>query len=168
LPANRRSFHATQHAWSIRGDGRDGDAGVRHRRSRFGATHYTHTHYAHPRYHHHYGEGRQIIVHSQAPVLVQPVSYAWGPVGAVGSVVGGTGQAVQSVFIGAGGIVGGVVGGVFGGVSALFGGPGYNYTPVNGYGGPFAAPFNAAGGVAAAPFQVVSGAFGGTPPAAAY
>jgi hypothetical protein len=125
--------------------------------------HYAHTHYAHAHYRHHYGEGRQIIVHSTAPVQVQPVSYAWGPVGAVGSVVGGTGQAVQSVFIGAGGIVGGVVGGVFGGVSALFGGPGYTYTAVNGYGGPFAAPFNAAGSVAATPFQVVSGAFGGTP-----
>ena len=61
--------------------------------------------------------------------------------------------------------MGGVVGGVFGGVSALFGGPGYTYTPVNGYGGPFAAPFNAAGSVAAAPFQVVGGAFEGTPPA---
>jgi hypothetical protein len=123
---------------------------------------YTHYARAHYRHHAHYGEGRQIIVHSQAPVVAQPVSYAWGPVGAVGSVVGGTGQAVQSVFVGAGGIVGGVVGGVFGGVSALFGGPGYSYTPVNGYGGPFAAPFNAAGGVAAAPFQVVGGAFGGT------
>ena len=41
--------------------------------------------------------------------------------------------------------MGGVVGGVVGGVSALFGGPGYTYTPANGYGGPFAAPFNAAG-----------------------
>jgi hypothetical protein len=82
-------------------------------------------------------------------------------VGAVGSVVGGTGQAVQSVFIGAGGIVGGVVGGIAGGVSALFGGPGYLYAPATGYGGPFAAPFNAAGSVAAAPFQVVGGAMGG-------
>src|ERR1700722_10488546 len=99
-----------------------------------------HTHYHHyHHYHHyaHYGEGRQIIVHSTAPVQVQPVSYASGPVGAVGSVVGGTGQAVQSVFIGAGGIVGGVVGGVAGGVSALFGGPGYTYAPATGYGGPF-------------------------------
>ncbi len=136
--------------------------------------HYAHTHYAHTHYHHyhhyaHYREGRQIIVHSQAPVVVQPVSYAWGPVGAVGSVVGGTGQAVQSVFVGAGGIVGGVVGGVAGGVSALFGGPGYTYTPATGYGGPFAAPFNAAGSVAGAPFQVVSGAFGGQPaPAYSY
>ena len=109
---------------------------------------YAHTHYAHAHYHHyhhyaHYGEGRQIIVHSQQPVQVQ--TYAWGPVGAVGSVVGGTGQAVGAVFYGAGGIVGGVVGGVFGGVSALFGGPGYSYAPANGYGGPFAAPFNAAG-----------------------
>ena len=61
---------------------------------------------------------------------------------------------------GARGIVGGIVGGVVGGVSALFGGPGYSYTPATGYGGPFAAPFNAAGGVAEAPFQVVGGAFG--------
>ena len=93
---------------------------------------YAHTHYAHTHYHHyhhyaHYGEGGQIIVHSQQPVQVQ--TYAWGPVGAVGSVVGGTGQAVGAVFYGAGGIVGGVVGGVFGGVSALFGGPGYSYAP---------------------------------------
>ena len=58
------------------------------------------------------------------------------------SVVAGTGQAVGAVFYGAGGVVGGVVGGVLGGVSALFGGPGYTYTPVNGYGGPFAAPFD--------------------------
>ena len=87
-------------------------------------------------------------------------TYATGPVGAVGSVVGGTGHAVESVFTGAGGIVGGVLGGVFGGVSALFGGPGYAY-----YHAPFAAPFNAAGTVADAPFQVVSGAFGGPAPA---
>ena len=125
-------------------------------------------HYAHTqaRYHHyaHHGESRQIVVHAQtAPSPVYP----WGPVGAVGSVVGGTGQAVGAVFYGAGGIVGGIVGGVVGGVSALFGGPGYSYAPAIGYGGPFAAPFNAAGGVAAAPFQVVSGAFGGTPPASA-
>ena len=125
----------------------------------------THTHYAHTHYHHyhhyaHYGEGRQIIVHSTAPVQVQPVSYASGPVGAVGSVVGGTGQAVQSVFIGAGGIVGGVVGGVLGGVSALFGGPG-GYA----YGAPFAAPFSAAGTVAGAPFEVVGGSMGAPPPA---
>ena len=73
------------------------------------------------------------------------MSYAWGPVGAVGSVVGGTGQAVGAVFYGAGGIVGGVVGGVFGGVSALFGGPGYSYAAANGYGGPFAAPFKRPG-----------------------
>ena len=128
--------------------------------------HYAHTHYHHYHHYAHYGEGRQIIIHSQAPVQVQPVSYAWGPVGAVGSVVGGTGQAVQAAFTGAGGIVGGVVGGVFGGVSALFGGPGYTYAPASGYGGPFAAPFNAAGGVAGAPFRVVGGAFEGTPPAA--
>ena len=108
---------------------------------------------------------RQIVVHAQ-PVPRSPV-YVWGPVGAVGSVVGGTGQAVGAVFYGAGGIVGGIVGGVVGGVSALFGGPGYSYTPATGYGGPFAAPFNAAGGVAEAPFQVVGGAFGGTPPASA-
>ena len=58
----------------------------------------------------------------------------WRPVGAVGSVVGGTGQAVQSVFYGAGGIVGGIVGGVAGGVSALFGGPGYTYAAPAGRG----------------------------------
>ena len=128
---------------------------------------YAHSRYAHARYHGHYGESRQIVVHPQM-VQVRNPSYAWGPVGAVGSVVGGTGQAVQAVFTGAGGIVGGVVGGVLGGVSALFGGPGYVYTPAPGYGGPFAAPFNAAGTVAVAPFQVVSGAMGGTSPAAAY
>ena len=61
--------------------------------------------------------------------------YAWGPVAAVGNVVGGTGQAVQGVFTGAGAIVGGVLGGVFGGVSALFG-----YPPSYTYGAPFAAP----------------------------
>jgi hypothetical protein len=125
--------------------------------------HYART-YHHSHHYAHYGEGRQIIVHSQAPVVAPAPTYAFGPVGAVGSVVGGTGQAVGAVFTGAGGIVGGVVGGVLGGVSALFGGPGYAYTPVNGYGGPFAAPFNAAGTVAASPFQVVSGAFEGTSP----
>lgn len=127
---------------------------------RYGQKHYTHTHYAHA-HHRHYArhdEGRQIVVHAQEPAR------SWGPVGAAGSVVAGTGQAVQSVFVGAGGIVGGVLGGVFGGVSALFGGPGYTYAPPNGYGGPFAAPFNAAGTVAAAPFQVVSGAFEGNSP----
>src|SRR3984957_17011435 len=77
--------------------------------------HYTHTHYVHTHYHHyhhyhhyaHYGEGRQIIVHSQAPVVAPAPAptYAFGPVGAVGSVVGGTGQAVGAVFTGAGGIV---------------------------------------------------------------
>jgi hypothetical protein len=123
-------------------------------------THYAHKHYAHGHYHHRYSEGRQIVIHSQAPAP----TYAFGPVGAVGSVVGGTGQAVESVFYGAGGIVGGVVGGVFGGVSALFGGPGYTYTPATGYGGPFAAPFNAGGQVAGAPFRVVGGAFEGTQP----
>jgi hypothetical protein len=134
----------------------------------FAQKHYAHTHYAHAHYRHyaHYGESRQIVVHPQ-PVQAQPVAYAWGPVGAVGSVVGGSGQAVQAVFYGAGGIVGGVLGGVVGGVSALFGGPGFTYAPASGYGGPFAAPFNAAGVVAAAPFQVVSGASGGTPPAGA-
>ena len=72
------------------------------------------------------------------PVQVQNSGYVWGPAGAVGSVVGGTGQAVQAVFYGAGGVVGEVLGGVFGGVSALFGGPGYSYAPANSYGGPFA------------------------------
>ena len=121
--------------------------------------------HAHYRHHAHYGESRQIVVHAPQPAP----TYAWGPVGAVGSVVGGTGQAVQAVFYGAGGIVGGVVGGVLGGVSALFGGPGYVYAPATGYGGPFSAPFNAAGQVAGAPFQVVSGAFGGTgTPGSAY
>jgi hypothetical protein len=124
---------------------------------------YAHKHYPH-HYHHHYSEGRQIIVHSTAPAPAP--TYAFGPVGAVGSVVGGTGQAVESVFYGAGGIVGGVLGGVFGGISALFGGPGYTYTPVTGYGGPFAAPFNAGGQVAGAPFRVVGGAFEGTHPIA--
>ena len=116
-------------------------------------TYYSHAHYHyHHHYHHysHYSEGRQIVVHSQAPVMVAP-TYGFGPVGAVGSVVNGTGQAVSAVFYGAGGIVGGVVGGVLGGVSALFGGPGYTYTAASGYGGPFAAPFNAAGGVAGRP-----------------
>ena len=47
---------------------------------------YAHTHYHHYHHYAHYGEGRQIIVHSQQPVQVQ--TYAWGPVGAVGSVVG--------------------------------------------------------------------------------
>ena len=130
--------------------------------------HYAHTHYAHAHYRHyaHYGESGQIVVHPQ-PAPAPNASYVWRPVGAVGSVVGGTGQAVQSVFYGAGGIVGGIVGGVAGGVSALFGGPGYTYAAPAGYGGPFAAPFNAAGAVAGAPFQVVSGAFGGPPAASA-
>ena len=90
----------------------------------YGQRHYTHTHYAHAHYHHYarYHEGRQIVVH---PVLAPTPTYVTGPVGAVGSVVAGTGHAVESVFTGAGGIVGGVVGGVAGGVSALFGGPGY-------------------------------------------
>jgi hypothetical protein len=121
--------------------------------------HYGHAHYRH---YAHRDESRQIVVHAQ-PAPAQ--TFVFGPVGAVGSVVNGTGQAVQAVFYGAGGIVGGVVGGVLGGVSALFGGPGYSYTQVNGYGGPFAAPFNAASQVAGAPFQVVGGAFSGTPAA---
>ena len=114
--------------------------------------HYAHTHYAHDHYRHsiRYGASRQVIVHAQ-PAPAPAPGYAFGPVGAVGSVVNGTGQAVGAVFYGAGGIVGGVVGGVLGGVSALFGGPGYTYTAANGYGGPFAAPFNAAGGVAGRP-----------------
>jgi hypothetical protein len=124
--------------------------------------HYAHKHYAHARYHHyaHYHEGRQIVVHAQEPVLVQSPAYGFGPVVAVGNVVGGTGQAVEGVFTGAGAIVGGVLGGVFGGVSALFG-----YPPSYAYGAPFAAPFNATGAVAAVPFQAVSGAFGAPPPA---
>jgi hypothetical protein len=134
---------------------------------------YAHKHYVHAHYHHyvHHVVGRQIIVHAQQPVPVQPRVYAWGPVAAVGNVVVGTGQAVQGVFIGAGAIVGGVLGGVFGGTAALFGypynpTPSYAYsTPSYAYGAPFAAPFNAAGAVAASPFQAVGGAFGGTPPA---
>ena len=140
-------------------------------------THYAHTHYAHARYRHYarYGEGRQIIVHPQPPVQAH---YGFGPAVVVGDVVGGTGQAVQAVFNGAGAIVGGILGGVFGGASAIFGyphyaaatpayaygygGPSYNYAA---YGAPFAAPFNAAGAIAAAPFQLVSGALEGTPPA---
>ncbi len=124
--------------------------------------HYAHTHYAHARYHHyaHYHEGRQIVVHAQEPVLVSSPGYTWGPVAAVGTVVGGTGQAVEGVFTGAGAVVGSFLGGVFGGVSALFGSP-----PSYAYGAPFAAPFNAAGTVAGAPFQVVGGAFGAPPPA---
>ncbi len=124
--------------------------------------HYAHTHYAHAHYRHyaHYHEGRQIVVHAQEPVVVQSPSYAWGPVAAVGTVVGGTGQAVEGVFTGAGSIVGSFVGGVLGGTAALFGSP-----PTYAYGAPFAAPFNAAGAVAASPFQVVGGALGGPPPA---
>jgi hypothetical protein len=116
--------------------------------------HYPHSHYAHAHYRHYagYGEGHQIVVHA---VPAPAPTYVTGPVGAVGSVVAGTGHAVESVFTGAGGIVGGVVGGVAGGVSALFGGPGYAY-----YGNSFAAPFNAAGTVAGTPFQVVNGAMG--------
>jgi hypothetical protein len=125
---------------------------------------YAHKHYAHGRYRHyaHHHEGRQIVVHAQEPAPVQSQGYAWGPVTAVGNVVGGTGQAVQGVFTGAGAIVGGVLGGVLGGVSALFG-----YPPSYAYGAPFAAPFNATGAVAAMPFQSVSGALGAPPPAQA-
>ena len=135
---------------------------------------YAHKHYVHARYRHyvHHVEGHQIIVHAQQPVPVQAQGYAWGPVAAVGTVVVGTGQAVQGVFTGAGAVVGGVLGGVFGGTAALFGypynpAPSYAYggTPSYAYGAPFAAPFNAAGAVAASPFQAVGGAFGGTPPA---
>ena len=127
--------------------------------------HYAHTHYAHARYRHHahYAEGRHIVVHAQEPVVVQSQVYAWGPVAAVGNVVGGTGLAVQGVFTGAGAVVSAFVGGVFGGTAALFG-----YPPSYTYGAPFAAPFDAAGTVAAAPFQVVSTAFGAPPPRAGY
>jgi hypothetical protein len=123
---------------------------------------YAHNHYAHARYRHyvHHHEGRQIVVHAQEPVVVQSPAYAWGPVAAVGTVVGGTGQAVEGLFTGAGAVVGSFVGGVLGGTAALFGSP-----PTYAYGAPFAAPFNAAGTVAGAPFQVVGGAFG-APPAA--
>ena len=124
---------------------------------------YGHKHYAHARYRHYapHHEGRQIIVHAQEPVVVQtPVYTTWGPVAAVGTVVGGTGQAVAGLFTGAGAVVGSFVGGVLGGTAALFGSP-----PTYAYGAPFAAPFNAAGAVAGAPFQWVGGAFG-APPAA--
>ena len=119
--------------------------------------HYAHTHYAHSHYRHyaHHRESRQIIVHAQEPVVVQSTAYTWGPVAAVGTLVGGTGQAVEGVFTGAGAVVGSFLGGVFGGAAALFGSP-----PSYAYGAPFAAPFNAAGAVAGAPFQVVGGALG--------
>jgi hypothetical protein len=121
--------------------------------------HYAHTHYAH--YRHHAHEGRYIVVHAQEPVVVQsPVYTTWGPVAAVGTVVGGTGQAVAGLFTGAGAVVGSFAGGVLGGTAALFGSP-----PTYAYGAPFAAPFDAAGTVAGAPFQVVGGAFGAPPPA---
>jgi hypothetical protein len=123
--------------------------------------HYAHRHYAHYRHHARYHEGRQIVVHAQEPVVVQSPAYTtWGPVAAVGTVVGGTGEAVAGLFTGAGAVVGSFLGGVFGGTAALFGSP-----PSYAYGAPFAAPFNAAGAVAGAPFQVVGGAFGGPPPA---
>jgi hypothetical protein len=126
---------------------------------------YSHKHYAHYRHYAHHREGRQIVVHAQEPVVVQsPVYTTWGPVAAVGTVVGGTGQAVAGLFTGAGAVVGSFVGGVLGGTAALFGSP-----PTYAYGAPFAAPFNAAGAVVNAPFQWVGGAFGGPPaPAAAY
>jgi len=123
-------------------------------------THYAHTHYAHARHRHHYNEGRAIVVHAHEPVVVQSPAYAFGPVTAVGNVVGGTGQAVEGVFTGAGAVVSSFVGGVFGGTAALFG-----YPPSYTYGAPLAAPFNVAGAVAGAPFQVVSTAFGAPPPA---
>jgi hypothetical protein len=122
---------------------------------------YAHTHYAHYHHYAHRHEGRQIVVHAQEPVVVQsPVYTTWGPVAAVGTFVGGTGQAVAGLFTGAGAVVGSFVGGVLGGTAALFGSP-----PTYAYGAPFAAPFNAAGTVVNAPFQWVGGAFGG--PAAA-
>jgi len=101
---------------------------------RYTQKHYAHTHYAHAHYRHYarYGESRQIIVHPQETVQVQSPSYAWGPVGAVGSVVGGTGQAVQAVaapFNAAGGVAGApfqVVSGAFGGTPAT-GTPAYSY-----------------------------------------
>jgi len=122
-------------------------------------THYAHTHYAHARYRRHYREGRQIVVHAHEPVVVQSPGYAFGPVTAVGNVVGGTGQAVEGVFTGAGAVVSAFAGGVFGGTAALFG-----YPPSYTYGAPLATPFNVAGAVAAAPFQVVSAAFGAPVP----
>ena len=129
--------------------------------------HYAHKHYAHARYRHYaHHESRQIVVHAQEPVIGQSPGYAWGPVAAVGTLVGGTGQAVAGLFTGAGAVVGSFVGGVLGGTAALFGSP-----PTYAYGAPFAAPFNAAGAVAGAPFQAVGGAFGGpqsAPAPAAY
>jgi hypothetical protein len=129
--------------------------------------HYGHKHYTHARYRHyaHHREGRQIVVHAQQPVVVQSAApaYTWGPVAAVGNVVGGTGQAVEGVFTGAGAVVSAFVGGVFGGTAALFG-----YPPSYTYGAPLAVPFNAAGAVAAAPFQVVSTGFGAPVPRPAY
>jgi len=134
-----------------------------------------HAHYAHySRHYQRYGSTHHIVVHPHyaqgAPVVTQTTyqGYGWGPVGAVGNVVGGVGDATRGVFYGTGAVVGGVVGGVFGGVNALFGYPyGYNYNPAPGpayasgynYANPvaasFAAPFNAAGDVVAAPFQAV-------------
>ena len=83
----------------------------------YGHKHYAHSHYAHSRYRHyaHYDEGRQIVVHPQETVLIPSPGYTWGPVAAVGTLVGGTGQAVEGVFTGAGAVVGSFLGGVFGG-----------------------------------------------------
>ena len=103
--------------------------------------HYAHTHYAHSHYRHYARrhEGRQIVVHAQEPVAVQTPAYTtWGPVAAVGTVVGGTGQAVEGVFTGAGAVVGSFVGGVLGGTAALFGHyiDGSSIIGADGHGGP--------------------------------
>jgi len=166
---HRRSFHAIQHAWSIPRR----PSGWRRWRSpsplqlRRKCTTRTNT-TRHARYHHysHYGEGRQIIVHSQAPVVVAPDLRLWAR--------GGGGQRRgmeparrwEPVFYGAAaGIVDGVVGGgSLAAVSALFGGPGYAYT--SGLTDTAARSRRRSmrtGGVAGAPFQVVGGAFAGTP-----
>src|SRR5215469_11950595 len=102
---------------------------------RYTHKHYAHTHYAHARYRHyaHYHEGRQIVIHAPASAPVVAQGYAWGPVGAVGNLVGGTGLAVGNVFTGAGAVVSAFLGGVFGGTAALFG-----YPPTYTYGAPFA------------------------------
>jgi hypothetical protein len=97
-------------------------------------------------------EGRQIVVHPQ-PVQAQNAGYGWGPVGAVGDIVGGAGRVVQAVFNGAGYVVGGILGGVFGGATGLFNGSGLTYASGNGSSGAFATPFYVAGTVASAPFQ---------------
>jgi hypothetical protein len=145
---------------------------------------YSHDGQAH---HRHARSAHNIVVHPQYRPAYQTTTvsqgYGWGPVGAVGHVVGGVGDATRGVFYGTGAVVGGVVGGVFGGVNALFSFPTYNpvyntapsyaygygtgYAP--GYGFSYrspvaasiAAPFNAAGNVVAAPFHAVGGALGG-------